>query len=74
MKMRKFADEGRLNGDVILSIMQEEKPNQAEQFKLPKDRINRFFKPGTPTEKIQDTIVKALELWQKRERSRSDAR
>jgi ParB family chromosome partitioning protein len=74
MKMRKFADEGRLNEDVILSIMQEEKPNQAEQFKMPRERISKFFKPGTPVKKIEDTIIKALEIWQKRERSRNDAR
>jgi len=73
MKMRKFAEEGRLNEDVILSIMQEEKPNQVEQFKMPKERINKFFPPGTPAQKIEDTIVKALELWRQRERNR-DAR
>jgi ParB family chromosome partitioning protein len=79
MKMRKFAEEGRLNEDVILSIMQEEKPNQVQQFKIPQERISKFFKPGTPTEKIQDTIVKALDHYQRhlereRERGRNDAR
>jgi len=74
LKMRKFAEEGRLNEDVIFSIMQEEKPNQVEQFKLPKEKINKFFKPGTPAEKMQDTIVKALELWRQHERKRNDAR
>lgn len=73
MKIRKFSEEGRLSEDVILSIMQEEKPNQAEQFKMPKDRISKFFSPGTPAQKIEDTIVKALELWRQRERNR-DAR
>jgi ParB family chromosome partitioning protein len=73
MKMRKFAEEGRLNGDVILSIMQEEKPNQAEQFKIPKERISKFFPAGTPAQKIEDTIIKALELYRQRERNR-DAR
>jgi len=62
MKMRKFSEEGRLNEDVILSIMQEEKPNQVEQFKLPKEKINRFFAPGTPAQKIESDIVKGLEL------------
>jgi len=74
MKMRKFSEEGRLNEDVILSVMQEEKPNQVEQFKLPKEKISRFFAPGTPAQKMEDTIIKALELWQKRERQRNDAR
>ena len=74
MKMRKFSEEGRLGEDVIVSIMQEEKPNQVEQFKMPKNRISKYFAPGTPAQKIEDTIVKALELYRQRERQRNDAR
>ena len=74
MKMRKFSQEGRLGEDVIVSIMQEEKPNQVEQFKMPKNRISKYFAPGTPAQKIEDTIVKALELYRQRERQRNDAR
>ena len=69
IKMRKFSEDGRLNMDVIFSIMQEEKPNQKDQFKIPRDRISKYFAPGTPAQKIEDTIVKALELYQKRQRS-----
>ena len=68
MKMRKFSEEGRLNMDVIFSIMQEEKPNQKEQFKIPKERISKYFAPGTPAQKIEDTIVKALEFYRKCQR------
>ena len=68
IKMRQFSKEGKLTEEVICSIMQEEKPNQKEQFRMPKDRINRFFAPGTPAQKIEDTIVKALELYRKRQR------
>ena len=71
IKMRKFSEEGRLNMDVIFSIMQEEKPNQKEQFKIPKDRISKYFAPGTPAQKIEDTIVKALELYRKRQREQA---
>ena len=69
IKMRKFSQEGKLNPDVIVSIMQEEKPNQKEQIKIPKERISRYFAPGTPAQKIEDTIIKALELYRKRQRS-----
>jgi len=78
IKMRKFAEEGRLNEDVILSILQEAKPNQMEQFKMPFERISKFFAPDTPTQKIEETIVKALEYYRQRElqkeRLRDDAR
>ena len=70
IKIRDFSEKGKLNPDVILSIMQEEKPNQVEQFKMPRNRIDKFFPAGTPAQKIEDTIVKALEMYRKRERGR----
>ncbi len=70
IKIRDFSEKGKLNPDVILSIMQEEKPNQVEQFKMPRNRIDRFFPAGTPAQKIEDTIVRALEMYRKRERAR----
>ena len=68
IKMKAFSRDGKLTDAVILSIMEEEKPNQREQFRLPRDRINRFFKPGTPAQTIEDTIIRALELYRKRQR------
>ena len=70
IKIRDFSEKGKLNPDVILSIMQEEKPNQVEQFKMPRNRIDKFFPAGTPAQKIEDTIVKALEMYRRRERGR----
>ena len=68
IKMKEFSRDGKLTDEVILSIMQEEKPNQKEQFKMPKERINKYFAPGTPPQKIEDTIIKALDLYRKRQR------
>jgi len=69
IKMKEFSKNGRLSEDVIFSILQEEKPNQIEQFKMPKQRISRYFPKGTSAKKMEDTIVKTLELYQKRQRS-----
>ena len=73
-KLKQFSQDGKLTDEVILSIMQEEKPNQKEQFKMPKERISKYFAPGTPAQKIEDTIVKALELYRKRQRDREAER
>lgn len=73
IKMRRMSEaktgDERLSKDAMAVIMEEEKGNQKEQFKIPKEKISRFFAPGTPTQKIEDTIVKALELYRKRQRS-----
>ena len=70
IKIKKFSQEGRLSDDVILSILSEEKPNQREVYRLPKERIDKYFPKGTPSEKVEEIICKALELYRKRERSR----
>ena len=68
IKMRNFSKAGKLTEEVILSIIQEEKPNQKEKLKISTERISKYFAPGTPAQKIEDTIVKALELYRKRQR------
>ena len=73
IKMKQFSQDGKLTPEVIESIMAEEKPNQKEQFKIPKERISRFFAPGTSAQKMEDTIVKALEQYRQRQRDK-DAR
>ncbi len=74
IKLRKFSESGKLGEDVILSILSEEKPNQVEQFKIPKKRIDKYFSPGTSMKQMEDTIVKALELYRKRERDKGRER
>jgi len=71
IKMRRFSDEGRLDENVIQSIMQEAKPNQAEQFRMSRERLSRYFSPEASTQKIEETIIRALEALRQRERSRS---
>ncbi|MFR3144948.1 ParB/RepB/Spo0J family partition protein [Eubacterium sp. AM05-23] len=73
-KIKQFSQENKLSEAVMLSILQEEKPNQVEKIKIPKERISKFFPKGTPEKKIEETIVKALELYQKRERQKQSAR
>ena len=73
IKMRRMSEAKTgaepLTKDAMTAIMEEEKGNQKEQFKIPKEKISRFFAPGTPPQKIEDTIIKALELYRKRQRS-----
>jgi len=68
--MRKFSQEGNLTDEVIQSIMEEEKPNQREHYKIPRERISKFFPAGTSPQKVEETIIKALEQLRKRERAR----
>ena len=68
IKMRQFSKEEKLNEGVIQSILQEEKPNQKEQFRMPKERISKYFAPGTSSQKIEETIIKALEFYRAKQK------
>lgn len=68
-RMKKLSQEGRLNTDVIYSIMTEEKPNQKDKLTIKSDRIERFFPKGFTEKQKEDLIVQLLESWyKKRER------
>ena len=56
--------------------MAEEKPNQKEQFRLPREELNKYFPRYYTSEQIRDDILEALELLaRKRKRDRErDAR
>lgn len=65
IRMKKLSKDGKLDMDMIFSIMTEEKPNQKEKIKIPMERLERFFPRGMPPKQIEDTIIKALTLYQK---------
>ena len=74
-RMKKLSQDGKLDMDTIFAIMTEEKPNQKEQIKLPKDRIKKFFPKDYTAKQMEEIIMKLLADWQrKRERSRNTER
>lgn len=70
LKMKRYSKEGSLTAALINSIMEEEKPNQVEQVRIPKASIARFFRQSASTSEIEDRIVRALELLEQAERRR----
>ena len=69
-KIRKFSDEGRLNSDVILSIMQEQKPEKIK-ISLDDEQVRKYFPKSFTKKQMEDTIIRLLEAWhRKREQSR----
>ena len=70
VKMRRYSEEGTLTAALVQSIMEEEKPNQVEQFKIPRKSISRFFKEGMSNAEMNARIIKALELLEAAEAKR----
>ena len=65
IRMKNLSKVGKLDMDTIFAIMTEQKPNQKEKIKIPMERLEQFFPRGMPPKQIEDTIVKALTLYQK---------
>lgn len=70
VKMKRYSKEGSLTSALVRSIMEEEKPNQVEQFKIPRKSIARFFRPSATKDEIEGRIVRALELLEQAEARR----
>lgn len=63
LRMRKFAEQGKLSKDVIDAIMDEEKPNQKEKSPFRDNRITEHIPHSIPKEKQCDYVIKALEYY-----------
>jgi len=63
IKMRDFSKNGKLNEDVILSIISEEKPNQRARFSIPAERIRKFIPDNISPKQTEEYVLKALEYY-----------
>ena len=61
IKMKEFSKAGRLNADVILSIMCERKPNQVEKLVFRSDRLKPYLPKNITPKETEDYVLKALE-------------
>ena len=64
-KIRRFCKDGKVNPDVIDSIMQEEKPEKLKVV-LKEDRLREYFPKSYSQKQIEDTIMKLIKQWARR--------
>ncbi|MDD3400364.1 MAG: ParB/RepB/Spo0J family partition protein [Eubacteriales bacterium] len=65
IKMKQFSQNGKLNDEVILSILSEEKPNQKEKFTFKAERLRQYIPKNLPPQQTEDYVIKALEHYQR---------
>ena len=65
-RMKKFSQEGKLSEDVMLAIMSEEKKGDLDKVTLSSDTLRKYFPKSYTPVKMQETIIKLLEQWQKK--------
>ena len=74
VRMKKLSQEGRLDDAKILEIMSEEKANQKETFKIPTERVRKYFPSSYSKSQIEDAIVKLCEAYYKRKQRQQQER
>ena len=72
IKMKEFSRDGKLSAEVILSIMQEEKPNQREKPAFRDERITRLIPKSIPRGQETDFVIRALEFYNRHLQRRRD--
>lgn len=65
-RMKKFSQDGKLTEDVMLAIMSEEKKDDLDKVTLTGDTLRKYFPKSYTPKKMQETIIKLLEQWQRR--------
>lgn len=65
-RMKKFSQEGKLSEDVMLAIMSEEKKGDLDKVTLTGDTLRKYFPKSYTPQRMQETIIKLLEQWQRR--------
>lgn len=74
IRLKKMSQDGLLTADAIYAILSEEKPNQKEQIKLPRDELRKYFPQNYNDEQIKRDILKGLELLKRQRERNRDAR
>lgn len=71
-RMKKFSQEGKLTEDVMLAIMSEEKKSDLDKVTLSCDVLRRYFPKSYTPRKMEETIIRLLEQWQRKRQQQHD--
>lgn len=71
VRFKKLSQAGQLTDELIDSIMQEEKANQREMFRIPMERLQKAL-PDLKPSQVEDFIIKAIVYYQKHLDRRKD--
>lgn len=78
IKMREFSADGRLDENVILSILREQKPNQREKISFHAEQIRKYIPDSVPSHDTEKYVLQALDyyrnVWEKNHQQERDAR
>mgnify|MGYP000706541357 CR=1 FL=1 len=71
-RLKKLSREGKCTKEAMRSIMSEEKKEEQERITLSSDTLRKYFPRSYTPLQMQQTIIKLLEQWQKKQQRRNE--
>ena len=72
-RLRRMSEEQRFTDSAVMQLMSEVKGNQVEYVRVPVDKLRSYFRPDTSMKQMTETLVKAMDFYNKHlERQRRD--
>lgn len=65
-RMKKLSQEGKLTEDTMLAIMSEEKKGDLDKVTFTSDTLRKYFPKSYTPKRMEETIIKLLEQWQRK--------
>ena len=64
-RLRRMSEAQRFTDSAVMQLMSEVKGNQVEYVKVPVDKLRSFFRPDTSMKQMTETLVKAMDFYNK---------
>ena len=71
-RIKKLAQEGHFSYDVAFAVMGEEKKDELDKVVIKNDTLRKYFPRSYTPKQMEDTIIKLLEQWQRRQQRQNE--
>ena len=71
-RLKKLAQEGHFSYDVAFAVMGEEKKDELDKVVIKNDTLRKYFPRSYTPKQIEDTIIKLLEQWQRKQQRQNE--
>ena len=71
-RLKKLAQEGHFSYDVAFAVMGEEKKDELDKVVIKNDTLRKFFPRSYTPKQMEDTIIKLLEQWQRKQQRQNE--
>ena len=71
-RLKKLAQEGHFSYDVAFAVMGEEKKDELDKVVIKNDTLRKYFPRSFPPKQMEDTIIKLLEQWQRKQQRQNE--